>query len=157
MFKWAPIIKTLLKSKPALNLSSNPSSFLCLAAATQAICAGRQASTATASGGRYGRGDGIGEAAEKYAVHELAGVVPGLSIADAVASLYDMALTGKGIDAKPLQKQTQTEPAVVEASYVDYEDEDKEERNAFSGYFTTSFNDLARQNDAKRSSINNAY
>jgi hypothetical protein len=34
-------------------------------------------------------GDATGEAAEKYAVHELAGVVPGLSIADAVASLYD--------------------------------------------------------------------
>jgi acyl CoA:acetate/3-ketoacid CoA transferase alpha subunit len=36
-----------------------------------------------------GEGDATGEAAEKYAVHELAGVVPGLSIADAVASLYD--------------------------------------------------------------------
>ena len=61
-------------------------------------------------------------------MHELAGVVPGLSIADAVASLYDMSLTGKGIDAKPVQKPTQTEPAVVEVSYVDYEDED-DERN----------------------------
>ena len=70
-------------------------------------------------------GDAIGEAAEKYAVHELAGVVPGLSIADAVASLYDMALTGKGIDAKPVQKQTQTEPAV--AGVVDYEDENEDE------------------------------
>ena len=61
---------------------------------------------------------------EKYAV-ELAGVVPGLSIADAVASLYDMALTGKGIDAKPVQKQTQSAPAVADVSYVDYEDEDE--------------------------------
>jgi hypothetical protein len=58
-------------------------------------------------------------------VHELAGVVLGLSIADAVASLYDMPLTGNGIDAKSVQKQTQSEPAVVEVSYVDYEDEDE--------------------------------
>jgi hypothetical protein len=50
-----------------------------------------------------GEGAGMGEAAEKYAVHELAGVVPGLSIADAVASLYDMSLTGKGMGAKPVQ------------------------------------------------------
>lgn len=70
-------------------------------------------------------GDATGEAAEKYAVHELAGVVPGLSIADAVASLYDMSLTGKGIDAKPVQKQIQMEPAVTDAGYVDYEDEDE--------------------------------
>jgi hypothetical protein len=61
-------------------------------------------------------------------VHELAGVVPGLSIADAVASLYDMSLTGKGIDAKLVQKQTQSAPAVVEVSYVNYEDERKRER-----------------------------
>ncbi len=74
-----------------------------------------------------GEGDAVGEAAEKYAVHELAGVVPGLSIADAVASLYDMSLTGKGIDAKPVQKQTQTEPAVAEVGFVDYEDEDEDE------------------------------
>ncbi len=46
-----------------------------------------------------------------------------MSIADAVASLYDMSLTGKGIDAKQVQKQTETEPAVAEVSYVDYEDE----------------------------------
>ena len=39
-----------------------------------------------------GEGDATGEAAEKYAVQELAGVVPGLSIADAVASLYDICL-----------------------------------------------------------------
>lgn len=75
--------------------------------------------------GTDSEGDGIGEAAGKYAVHELAGVVPGLSIADAVASLYEMSLTGKGIDAKPLQKQIQS--AVVEVSYVDYEDEDEDE------------------------------
>jgi hypothetical protein len=56
-------------------------------------------------------------------VHELAGVVPGLSIADAVASLYDMSLTGKGIDAKPVQKATQPADSVAEADYVDYEDE----------------------------------
>ena len=72
-------------------------------------------------------GDAIGEAAEKYAVHELAGVVPGLSIADAVASLYDMSLTGKGIDAKPVQKQTQSAPAVAEVGSVDYEDENEDE------------------------------
>jgi hypothetical protein len=74
-----------------------------------------------------GEGDAIGETAEKYAVHELAGVVPGLSIADAVATLYDMSLTGKGIDAKPVQRQTLTEPAVAEVSYVDYEDENEDE------------------------------
>ena len=72
-----------------------------------------------------GEGDAIGEAAEKYAVHELAGVVPGLSIADAVASLYDMSLTGKGIDAKPVQNQTPMEHAVADAGYVDYEDEEE--------------------------------
>lgn len=33
--------------------------------------------------------DAVGEAAEKYTVHELAGVGPGLLIADAVASLYE--------------------------------------------------------------------
>ena len=60
-------------------------------------------------------------------MHELAGVVPGLSIADAVASLYDMSLTGIGIEANSVQKQTQTEPAVVEVSYVDYEDEDEDD------------------------------
>ena len=70
-----------------------------------------------------GEGDAIGEAAEKYAVHELAGVVPGLSIADVVASLYDMSWTGKDIDGKPVQKQTQSDSTVVEVSYVDYEDE----------------------------------
>jgi hypothetical protein len=36
-----------------------------------------------------------------------------------------MSLTGKGIDAKPVQKQTQSAPAVVEVGYVDYEDEDE--------------------------------
>jgi hypothetical protein len=36
-----------------------------------------------------------------------------------------MALTGKGIDAKPLQKQTQSADPVAEAGYVDYEDEDE--------------------------------
>jgi hypothetical protein len=72
-----------------------------------------------------GEGDAIGEAAEKYAVHEMAGVAPGLSIADAVASLYDLALPGKGIDAKPVQRQTLTEPAVAEVSNVDYEDEEE--------------------------------
>lgn len=56
--------------------------------------------------------------------------MPGLSIADAVASLYDISLTGKGIDAKPVQKQTPMEPPVVEVSYVDYEDEDEVERKA---------------------------
>jgi hypothetical protein len=52
-------------------------------------------------------------------------VVPGLSIADAVASLYDMSLTGKGIDAKPVQNQTPMEHAVADAGYVDYEDEEE--------------------------------
>lgn len=70
-------------------------------------------------------GDAIGETAEKYAVHELAGVVPGRSIADAVASLYDMSWTGKDIDGKPVQKQTQSDSTVVEVSYVDYEDEEE--------------------------------
>ncbi|WCE94929.1 hypothetical protein [Acidithiobacillus ferriphilus] len=64
---------------------------------------------------------------EKNAVHELAGVVPGLSIADAVASLYDMSLTGKGIDAKPVQKQTPMEPVVADAGNADYEDENEDE------------------------------
>ncbi len=48
---------------------------------------------------------------------------PWLSIADAVASLYDMSLTGNGIDAKPLQRQTHPADSVVEAVYVDYEAE----------------------------------
>ena len=74
-----------------------------------------------------GEGDAIGDVVEKYAVHELAGVVPGLSIADVVASLYDMSLTGKGIDAKPVQKQSQTESDVADMGYVDNEDEDEDE------------------------------
>ena len=74
-----------------------------------------------------GDGDATGEVVEKYAVHELAGVVPGLSIADAVASLCDMSLTGKGIDAKQVQKQMQPADPVAEAGYVDYEDDDEDE------------------------------